>query len=83
MTDADDRSNVRNSRAKHFVSPHFAFPAKTVQAVIGKHTAYTHRATADDRLTRHAAQASMTVYDIDILADENIAQDWHESKELR
>lgn len=83
MTDADHCADIRENCLQHLVAPHLSATTQTIKAVVRQNASDTHSGCTDDGFTRHTAQTSMSMNEVNPFSNQYIPQERHESKELR
>lgn len=75
MTDANDVVHITQCKLEQFVGKDAGRVCKTEQTVIGKDGAQAHGASVQDGLVAETAKTCVAVYNLNVLADDNIPED--------
>jgi hypothetical protein len=81
MTDTDDMVDVTQGELQQLIGENRAGVGKAKQRVIGKDGAEPHGSGMEDGFVAEAAQALMAMDDLDLFADDDIAEDGEEGED--
>lgn len=83
MTDTDDVVDIAHGKFQELVGKDRACVGEAKQRMISKDCSKAHGPGVHNSLMTEAAETAMSMYDLDLLADENIAKDWEAGEHSR
>jgi len=83
MADTNDVINVTQSEFQKLVGQDAGSVCKSKERMIRKDSAQTHRPSMEDTFMTQAAEAGMTMYDLDLLSYDDVTENWEEREYSR
>jgi len=83
MADADDMVNITQRKLQKFVCQDTSSISKAEQGVIRENSSQAHCPRVEDRLMAETAQTCMAMYNLDLLPDDYVSEDWKEGEHCR
>lgn len=83
VADTDDMINIAEGELEELVGKNAGSVGETKQTVVSKDGTQAHGAGMQDSFVTQAAQTGMAVDDLNLLADDNVAEDGEEGKDSR
>lgn len=81
MTDTDDMVHITEGKLEQLVRQDGTCIGKAEQRMVRKHGAQPHGARMQNRLMAETAQTGVAMHDLDLLADDNVAEDGEEGED--
>jgi hypothetical protein len=83
MTNADNMIYVAQCKLQEFVRQDASSIRKSKQRMICENSPHSHCPRMQYRFMAEAAQTCMTMYDFNLLSNDDVAKDWEEGEDSR